>query len=320
MPPAAPFEQRHACLVLVLVVVGRCQQYTGIGQDHWPPPSSARNVSLARLARFGPSCSRPTQPGRPLRVFAVSRRRTSASNSCTSSSGSWTKCSNSSRSWLAMLTSLRMHDTSSAAEVLAAASSTGASRWPPPRSGRCTGSAAAPSSASSAGAGSRTTRWTRSSRRRRHARTRGRPHLVEASLDPDWATLLWPAMTTGARRGELCGLRRRHVDLDNAAITLRTASARSARGYGKRTPERPLAWTRPSRHTLAGVTATALNHTTGSPDLIFPAPLDHHPRPAVPVRTVPHRPRQRRGRHRHDDPSPPPGSRTSGIALTDQTG
>ena len=95
-------------------------------------------------------------------------------------------------------------------------------------------------------------------------------------------------MTTGARRGELCGLRRRHVDLDNAAITLRTASARSARGYGKRTPERPLAWTRPSRHTLAGVTATALNHTTGSPDLIFPAPsttIPDRPSPSEPSHT-----------------------------------
>jgi hypothetical protein len=30
-----------------------------------------------------------------------------------------------------------------------------------------------------------------------------------------------------------------------------------------------------------------------------PGALDHHPRPAVPVRTVPHRPRQRRDRHRH---------------------
>lgn len=25
-------------------------------------------------------------------------------------------------------------------------------------------------------------------------------------LDPDWATFLWVAMTTGARRGELCAL------------------------------------------------------------------------------------------------------------------
>ncbi len=47
--------------------------------------------------------------------------------------------------------------------------------------------------------------------------------LAEASADPDRATLLWLAMTTGARRGELCGLRWRHVDLDGAAITLRTS-------------------------------------------------------------------------------------------------
>src|SRR5207244_2117089 len=41
--------------------------------------------------------------------------------------------------------------------------------------------------------------------------------------DPDWATLLWLAMTTGARRGELCGLRWRHVDLDGATVILRTS-------------------------------------------------------------------------------------------------
>jgi integrase len=47
--------------------------------------------------------------------------------------------------------------------------------------------------------------------------------LLEASSDPDWATFIWLAMTTGARRGELCALRLRHVDLDNAAINLRAS-------------------------------------------------------------------------------------------------
>jgi integrase len=35
----------------------------------------------------------------------------------------------------------------------------------------------------------------------------------EAWRDPDWGTLVWVAMTTGARRGELCALRWSHVDL-----------------------------------------------------------------------------------------------------------
>jgi integrase len=32
--------------------------------------------------------------------------------------------------------------------------------------------------------------------------------------DPDWGTLIWTAMTTGARRGEICALRWSDVDLD----------------------------------------------------------------------------------------------------------
>jgi integrase len=49
--------------------------------------------------------------------------------------------------------------------------------------------------------------------------------LTEASSDPDWATFIWLAMTTGARRGELCGLRWRHVDLDSGTITIRSSIA-----------------------------------------------------------------------------------------------
>jgi integrase len=38
--------------------------------------------------------------------------------------------------------------------------------------------------------------------------------LTEAWKDPDWGVLIWFAMTTGARRGEVCGLRWSHLDLD----------------------------------------------------------------------------------------------------------
>ncbi|WP_235875203.1 tyrosine-type recombinase/integrase [Saccharopolyspora aridisoli] len=40
-------------------------------------------------------------------------------------------------------------------------------------------------------------------------------------MDDDWGTLVWLAMTTGARRGELVGLRFSHVDLEQEVIALR---------------------------------------------------------------------------------------------------
>lgn len=40
-----------------------------------------------------------------------------------------------------------------------------------------------------------------------------------------WGTFLWLAMTTGARRGELCALRWDRVDLNRAVITIRTSIA-----------------------------------------------------------------------------------------------
>lgn len=39
-------------------------------------------------------------------------------------------------------------------------------------------------------------------------------------MDEDWGTLVWLAMTTGMRRGELCGLRFSRVDLDAEVIDL----------------------------------------------------------------------------------------------------
>lgn len=43
--------------------------------------------------------------------------------------------------------------------------------------------------------------------------------------DPDWGVLVWLTMVTGARRGELCALRWRHVDLERGVITVRRAIA-----------------------------------------------------------------------------------------------
>ncbi|HET9871928.1 MAG TPA: tyrosine-type recombinase/integrase [Propionibacteriaceae bacterium] len=40
------------------------------------------------------------------------------------------------------------------------------------------------------------------------------------SADPDWGALVWLMMTTGARRGEICGLRWSHVALDSGVITI----------------------------------------------------------------------------------------------------
>lgn len=49
--------------------------------------------------------------------------------------------------------------------------------------------------------------------------------LNEAWHDEDWGALLWLAMTTGARRGELCALRWRDVDTAAAVVSLKRAIA-----------------------------------------------------------------------------------------------
>ena len=47
--------------------------------------------------------------------------------------------------------------------------------------------------------------------------------LEEAWKTPDWGAFVWTAMTTGARRGELCALKREDVDLDNGVLWIRRA-------------------------------------------------------------------------------------------------
>lgn len=44
--------------------------------------------------------------------------------------------------------------------------------------------------------------------------------LTEAWADPDWGTLVWFAIVTGVRRGELCALRWRDVDLLTGVISV----------------------------------------------------------------------------------------------------
>ena len=47
--------------------------------------------------------------------------------------------------------------------------------------------------------------------------------LLDAAfaMDDDWGTLVWLVMTTGIRRGEVCALRWRDVDLDAETIAIR---------------------------------------------------------------------------------------------------
>jgi integrase len=47
----------------------------------------------------------------------------------------------------------------------------------------------------------------------------------EVWKDPDWGVLVWLAMVTGARRGELCAMTWQRVDFTNAVLTIRTSIA-----------------------------------------------------------------------------------------------
>jgi integrase len=51
----------------------------------------------------------------------------------------------------------------------------------------------------------------------------------EAFRDPAWGMLVWLAMTTGARRGELCALRFDRLDLNTAVLSIRTSIAQDGR-------------------------------------------------------------------------------------------
>lgn len=53
--------------------------------------------------------------------------------------------------------------------------------------------------------------------------------LGEAFNDQAWGTFVWLAMVTGARRGELCGLRWSKVDLDQGTVIIDTSVAQNSR-------------------------------------------------------------------------------------------
>ncbi len=50
--------------------------------------------------------------------------------------------------------------------------------------------------------------------------------LAEAFKDEDWGAFVWTAMTTGARRGELCALLREDLDLDSKLLRVRAGLKR----------------------------------------------------------------------------------------------
>jgi integrase len=48
-------------------------------------------------------------------------------------------------------------------------------------------------------------------------------HLIERAWasEPDWGAFVWTKMTTGARRGEMCGLRWRHLELASVLMVIK---------------------------------------------------------------------------------------------------
>lgn len=58
--------------------------------------------------------------------------------------------------------------------------------------------------------------------------------LREAWVDVEWALLLWVAMVSGARRGELCALRWRDVDLDTGVLWVRRSIWQRSKQIGEK--------------------------------------------------------------------------------------
>ena len=54
--------------------------------------------------------------------------------------------------------------------------------------------------------------------------------LSEAWSDPEWGLLLWLTMTTGCRRGELCSLRWRHLNVERSSLWVSRSIAQPRSG------------------------------------------------------------------------------------------
>jgi integrase len=61
--------------------------------------------------------------------------------------------------------------------------------------------------------------------------------LTEAWKDPEWGTFVWFTMTTGARRGEVCGLRWSQLDLDTGVATFRASIGQIAGDIWEKDPK-----------------------------------------------------------------------------------
>jgi integrase len=74
-------------------------------------------------------------------------------------------------------------------------------------------------------------------------------------IDIDWGTFLWLAMMTGSRRGEMCALRWKHIDLAKAVIWFRRSIAQK----GKRVKEKDTKTHQQRRLALDPETVTILS-------------------------------------------------------------
>jgi integrase len=54
--------------------------------------------------------------------------------------------------------------------------------------------------------------------------------LNDAWTEPEWGLLLWLTMVTGVRRGELCWIRWRHLELDRANLWVERSTAQARAG------------------------------------------------------------------------------------------
>jgi len=90
--------------------------------------------------------------------------------------------------------------------------------------------------------------------------------LAEAWADPEWGTLIWLAIVTGVRRGELCALRWRDVDLSTGVIALsRSIGQRNRETWEKDTKDHQRAGrrNRGGARRAPASTGGALRHAQG---------------------------------------------------------